>query len=124
MHRATFTLPLFLSLFVLLLLEATGSDTALPADEQSESECESDTMAASAAVVSMDVVIVGAGVSGLVCAERLLRSSPGLAVTVLEARDRVGGRLLSTDAGVDLGGSWSWCVRAYLWCVCVMMGLL
>lgn len=40
-----------------------------------------------------DVVIVGAGVAGLSCAAALARS--GLRVTVVEARDRVGGRVLT-----------------------------
>jgi monoamine oxidase len=53
-----------------------------------------------------DVVVVGAGVSGLHAARELAQS--GRSITVLEARDRVGGRLLSTDAGLDLGASWYW----------------
>ena len=39
---------------------------------------------------SLDVAIVGAGLAGLVCADRLLAS--GVAATVYEAADRVGGR--------------------------------
>jgi len=53
------------------------------------------------------VVVVGAGMAGLVAA-RLLRDS-GFAVTVLEARARAGGRVWTDDrlgAPVDLGGSW------------------
>ena len=53
------------------------------------------------------VVVVGAGMAGLVCA-RLLTDS-GFAVTVLEARARIGGRLWTdTRLGVpiDLGASW------------------
>ena len=61
-----------------------------------------------AAVV--DVVIVGAGVSGLVAARRLVAG--GLDVVVLESRDRVGGRLRShtDDNGnrLDLGATWFW----------------
>jgi polyamine oxidase len=53
------------------------------------------------------VVVVGAGMAGLVAA-RLLHDS-GFAVTVLEARARNGGRVWTDDrigAPVDLGGSW------------------
>ena len=54
------------------------------------------------------VVVVGAGVSGLVAA-RLL-ADQGVEVVVLEARDRVGGRLrsrrLSNGTVVELGGEW------------------
>ena len=54
-----------------------------------------------------DLLIIGAGVSGLACAEAALAADPGLRVAVLEARDRVGGRLDSFE-GVDLGGAWAW----------------
>ena len=66
------------------------------------------------------VIVVGAGMSGLVAA-RLLHDS-GFDVTVLEARDRLGGRVWTDariGAPVDLGGSWVHGVEGNpltLWC--------
>lgn len=62
-------------------------------------------LSASAAVPQ--VAVVGAGMAGLVAA-RLLHDA-GFAVTVLEARDRLGGRLWTDHrlgVPIDLGGSW------------------
>ena len=53
------------------------------------------------------VVVVGAGIAGLTAAKALAHG--GVECVVLEARDRIGGRLHTVDlAGspVDLGGSW------------------
>ena len=53
----------------------------------------------------VDVVVIGAGMAGLACARALLER--GLRVVVLEARDRVGGRIATTRVGsgepVELG---------------------
>jgi monoamine oxidase len=51
-----------------------------------------------------DVVVIGAGISGLAVAEAVHRG--GRTVTVLEARHRIGGRLLSDP--LDLVASWFW----------------
>lgn len=54
-----------------------------------------------------DVVVIGAGLSGLVAARRI--EARGARVAVVEARDRVGGKLASVEVGdvmVDLGASW------------------
>ncbi|MDF2443421.1 MAG: putrescine oxidase [Subtercola sp.] len=54
-----------------------------------------------------DVAIIGAGVTGLIAANRL--RAAGLTVVVLEARDRVGGRLWTDHIDgqlFELGGQW------------------
>jgi monoamine oxidase len=55
-----------------------------------------------------DVAIVGAGLAGLVAARRLVAA--GARPLVLEARERVGGRLLNHEIGdgkiVEVGGQW------------------
>lgn len=58
-----------------------------------------------------DVVIVGAGLCGLALAHRLV--ARGQRVQLLEARGRIGGRVLtqtceSTGQSLDLGPSWFW----------------
>ncbi len=44
---------------------------------------------------SVDVIVVGGGISGLTAAYELKKKSPGLRLVVLEAQNRVGGRTLS-----------------------------
>lgn len=53
-----------------------------------------------------EVIVVGAGVAGLVATTTL--HAAGVEVRCLEARARVGGRTLSTGGWVDLGATWFW----------------
>ncbi len=58
---------------------------------------------------SPDVIVIGAGVAGLMAAYAL--SQRGVQVEVFEARSRVGGRAHSTASvhgSIDLGASWFW----------------
>ncbi|GAA4191850.1 NAD(P)/FAD-dependent oxidoreductase [Microbacterium oryzae] len=57
--------------------------------------------------ITRDVVIVGAGAAGTTAANELKKA--GLSVAVLEARDRVGGRLWTDvvdGATLEIGGQW------------------
>ena len=62
----------------------------------------------------VDVLILGAGLSGLAAAFHLQKRSPHLTFLVAEANDRIGGRSLSIEVQgpqgqtdvLDLGGHW------------------
>lgn len=63
--------------------------------------------------ITYDVIVVGAGLSGLTAAYRLLQHDASLRILILEAKDRIGGRILSitlkggnSDDLWDLGGHW------------------
>ncbi len=65
-----------------------------------------------------DVIVIGAGLAGLVAAREL--EARGRAVLVLEARDRIGGRLwLQRGAlrglDLDMGGAWVADVQRFVW---------
>ncbi|CAG8887920.1 unnamed protein product [Penicillium egyptiacum] len=56
---------------------------------------------------SPHIGVIGAGISGLRCADILIQN--GARVTILEARDRIGGRVHQSTVGdhaVDLGPNW------------------
>ncbi len=64
-------------------------------------------------MINKRIVVIGAGLSGLYTA--LLLKDAGMEVEILEARNRVGGRIYTADGyghlsndGFDLGASWIW----------------
>src|SRR6476661_1405605 len=64
----------------------------------------------------LDVVIVGAGFAGLTAARELTRR--GLAVRIVEARDRIGGRTwldLRLGRDLEIGGTWVHWTQPYIW---------
>jgi monoamine oxidase len=77
-------------------------------------EVETTEPAPSTARSEVDVIIIGAGLSGLTCADELLKANPGLKVVVLEGSERCGGRTKTVElhmsngkqALADAGGMW------------------
>lgn len=64
----------------------------------------------SRSIAEYDVIVIGAGLSGLAAANRVLEDRPTARVLVMEANKRVGGRLKSVTASnigveADLGGA-------------------
>ncbi|MHA7130085.1 flavin monoamine oxidase family protein [Algoriphagus namhaensis] len=74
---------------------------------------------------SPEVVIVGAGFSGIAAAKKLHEA--GLDFIVLEARDRLGGRVytksLSQNLYLDLGGQWIGPTQERMYALCEELGV-
>ena len=74
---------------------------------------------------SADVLIVGAGLAGLTAAREL--TAAGHSVLVLEARERVGGRVVNEDIGdgkiVEMGGQWAGPTQDKLYALAAEFGI-
>lgn len=63
-----------------------------------------------------DVVVIGAGFAGITAAREL--KNHGYKVVVLEARDRIGGRVWTSELEghkVELGATWIHWFQPYIW---------
>ena len=64
-------------------------------------------VAQTATAMGTSVIVIGAGVAGLAAARRLMQE--GFAVTVLEGRNRIGGRVwtdVTVGVPMDFGAGW------------------
>lgn len=72
-----------------------------------------------------DVIVIGAGLAGVTAAREL--GNAGHDVIVLEARDRLGGRLFTDQrmgVNLELGGNWLHWVQPHVWAEVTRYGLL
>ena len=72
----------------------------------------------------VDVVVIGAGFAGLTAARELTRQ--GASVSIVEARDRIGGRTwLDKRLGreLEIGGTWVHWTQPYVWAELTRYGL-
>lgn len=85
-----------------------GAATALAACTRTAAPPSGERAGERAGDRDVDVAVIGAGIAGLAAAEAVTKA--GLSCVVLEARDRVGGRIWTStewsDLPVDLGASW------------------
>jgi len=73
---------------------------------------------------SVDVIVVGAGFAGLIAAREL--KNAGQSVIVLEARDRIGGRVWTDHRfghDLELGGTWVHWIQPHTWAELTRYGI-
>lgn len=72
-----------------------------------------------------DVVIIGAGLSGLVAADDLQRKCPSLTFRLLEADHRIGGQICSTACPMqgELGARWITADQKHIHGLCTELGI-
>ena len=71
-----------------------------------------------------DVVVVGGGIAGLITARELTKA--GLRVVVLEARERLGGRVWTDrrlGRDLEIGGTWLHWLQPHVWAEITRYGL-
>ena len=95
---------------------AAVTDAAASTVTSTAASTGTDTAAKAGADADTDVVVIGAGFSGLIAAREL--GNAGYRVLVLEARDRVGGRTWTDHRlghDLELGGTWVHWVQPHTW---------
>lgn len=70
----------------------------------------------------VDVLIVGAGISGLTSAYHLLRRDPSIYVCVLESSNSLGGQISSSNLG-EMGAKWYTEDQHHIHSLCKSFGL-
>lgn len=74
--------------------------------------------------IDKNIIIIGAGLSGIYLAYQLKKE--GFSVKVLEANDRIGGRIYtknSRNSKVEMGATWLWKYNSELLKVCKTLGI-
>ncbi|XP_043199156.1 uncharacterized protein LOC122368902 [Amphibalanus amphitrite] len=82
--------------------------------ETNDVTCGSSDVTKTSSEVTCEVLVIGAGISGLTAAYEIQKRNPKTELCLVEAKDRVGGRTLATQIRVregqtetfDLGGQW------------------